>query len=248
MQKTPKRNIAVGAGLVAGVIASLISVAAEATTTSTNIMNDLRDEARSDGARDLLVRTDEVLNSITYTVYRDSGIYWSDSKGRYEVNCSRYTNHLLEDAVPEAYDEVRDYFNTSVPRSEDFYTYFKSISKGGTRGRWRRPYKFSDMRPGDLLVWKYKEESDRGTSGHMNVIVSVPKRDDRFSSVVYRVRVSDSARSGHTNDNRGSSGSGVGAGDILVNVDSGGQPIAYAWSINGSFHNDVTLAMGRPRY
>lgn len=248
MQKEPTRFTALVAGLVAGLIVSLLSVAAGATTTPTNISNDLRDAAASDGARDLLVRTDEVLNALTYTYYRDSGEYWSDSQGRYEVNCSRYTNHLLNDAVPEAYDEVRDYFNTSVPRSEDFYTFFKSIPKGDKRGRWRRPYQFSDVRPGDLLVWRYKEENDRGTSGHMNIVVSVPKRDTRFSSVVYRVRVSDSARSGHSNDNRGSSGSGVGAGELLVKVDSGGQPIAYAWSLNGSFHTDVVLATGRPRY
>lgn len=247
MQKTPKRNTAVGAGLVAGVIAMLISVAAEATTTPTNVMNDLRDEVASDGSYDVLVRVDEVLNALTYTVYRDSGEYWSDSKGRYEVNCSRYITRVLDDAVPEALDEIREYFNTSVPRAEDYYSYFKSISKGGTRGRWRRPSEFSDLRPGDLLVWKYKEENDRGTTGHMNFIVSVPQRDTRFSSPVYRVRVSDSARSGHTNDNRGSSGSGVGAGDILVKVDSSGQPIAYAWSINGNFKTDY-IAMGRVRY
>jgi hypothetical protein len=235
------------AGLLSGLLVTVLSVAASATTTSANIMNDLRDEAASEGARDLLVRTDEALNALTSTYYRDEGEYWSDSRGVYQVNCSRYTNHLLDDAVPEALDELRDYANSSMPSAADYHSFFKSIPKGGTDGRWRRPEKVSDLRPGDLVVWRYAELSERGTSGHMNIIVGVPVRDSRYSNV-WRVRVSDSARSGHTNDNRGSSGSGVGAGEILIKADSSGNPIAYAWSINGGFHTDVSLAMGRPRY
>jgi hypothetical protein len=219
-----------------------------ATTTSTNVSNSLYDEAASEGAYDLIQRVDEALNALRYTIHDIStDQYWSDS-GRYEVDCSGYVNRMVEDAVPTAFDQLMDARNTDRPRSSDYYYFFKSIDIGGTRGRWRRPAAVRDLRPGDLLVWRYTEEQDTGSTGHTTIVVGVPVKDTSRGSNIYRVRVTDSARSGHTRDNRGSKGSGVGAGEILVKVNSSNQPLTYAWSLTGPFHSGIAMAMGRPRY
>ena len=220
-----------------------------ATTTPTNVMNALYDAAASEGARDLVERVDEALNALNYTIHKmDSDQSWDDEDGIYKVDCSGYVNRMLEDAVPEAYDEVREARDASRLRSSDYYYFFKSIASGGTKGRWRRPAHVADLGPGDLLVWRYKTDPGTGSTGHTTIVVGEAVEDTTRGSHIYRMRVTDAARSGHTRDNRGETGSGVGAGEILVKVDSSGQPISYAWSTTGPFHTDIFMAMGRPRY
>lgn len=218
------------------------------TRTSNNVMNDLYDDAASDGAYDLIVRVDDALNNLTYTVHNYVDQTWDDETGRYRVDCSGYVGRMLDDAVPAAYDELRDWAGTSRPRSSDYYRFFKSISIGGTKGRWRRPEKVAYLSPGDVLVWKYLVDPGTGSTGHTLIIVGNAVKDSTRGSNIYRVRVSDSANSGHSNDNRGASGSGVGAGEILLKVDSNGQPIEYTWSLTGPWHADIAIAMGRARY
>ncbi len=236
---------------LAAFVAALGLVAAAstagATTASTNVSNELRDAAKSDGAEDLLVRVDEVLNSITLTYFRYTDQVWDTSDGIYKVDCSGYANRVVEDAVPEAYDELKDYRNTTRPKSHDYYYFFKSISKGGTKGRWRRPARFQDIAPGDLLVWRYKTIPDTGSTGHTTIVVGKPYRDYRWKNV-YAIRVTDAGKSGHSEDNRGSNGSGIGAGIMLIKVDSQGQPVEYAWSLKGYFQDTSYIAMGRPRH
>jgi hypothetical protein len=237
------RAVALAAG------AAVISLAspARATTGSVNIDNDMREESASVGARDLLVRVDEALNAMTYTEHRLSDQAWSDDRGVYKVDCSGYVNRMVEDAVPEAYDELRDARDRSRPLAVDYYYFFRTITIGGTKGRWRRPARVSYLRPGDVVAVKYDELSETGTTGHMMIVVGVPERDTRWSNV-WKVRVTDSAKSGHTSDSRGTGDTGVGVGTILIQADSSGQPVRYAWSLKAYWKSDNRLALGRPRY
>jgi hypothetical protein len=235
--------------LLALVAVSGTAHALTGTYESNNVPNSLYDSAASAGAQDLVTRVDEALNALTYTIYDTvPPLDWNDDTGVYKVDCTGYVNRMVEDAVPEAYDELGDARGTTHPAAKDYYYFFKSISIGGTRGRWRRPERVSSLRPGDLLVYRYKEDPGTGSTGHAMIVVGIPVKDSTRGSSIYRVRVSDSARSGHTRDNRDSDTSGVGAGEILVRVDSNGQPVSYTWSTTGPFHTDIYLAMGRPRY
>jgi hypothetical protein len=231
---------------VALLAAALPTATALAGTTSTNLPTTLRDLAATPGARDLLVRVDEALNGLGYSEYRTTSQVWNDSRGDYRVDCSGYVNRMVEDAVPEAYDELRDARGVSWPKAKDYYWFFRSIPGDGKKGRWARPLRMADARPGDLLVWRYKSTSSSTSSGHVMVIASKPSLVSGTSNV-YRVRVTDAARSGHTADSRSGGGSGVGAGEMLVKVESAGKPWQYAWSVTGSFHTDVYLTLGRPR-
>jgi hypothetical protein len=230
--------------LVMVLVAATLSAPASAITTS-DLSDNLREDAASDGAEDVLVRVDEVLSSLSDSSYRVRDQTWNEWTGVYRVDCTGYSNRVLEDAVPEAYDELRDARAVRWPRAVDYYDFFRSMLPGGTRGRWRRPSEFRYARPGDLLVWRYKEPKPDST-GHVMFIVGLPARDSRWPST-YRVRVSDSAKSGHSNDSRGD-GSGIGAGDLLIRVNAAGQPVAYAWSFKGYFRTDAYLVLGRARY
>jgi hypothetical protein len=218
---------------------------ASATTTPNNIPNDLRAYAGSAAAEDLLVRADEALNALTYTYYRFAGTYFDDDDGVYKVDCSGYLNRMVEDAVPDDFDRLRDVRSTDDPTAEDYYYLFRSISYGETRYGWKRIKRVADLKPGDVMVWRYQEPETPST-GHSTIVVDLPKRDSRWSNV-WRVRVTDSARSGHASDNRGSSGSGVGAGWLMIKVSSDtGAPIAYSWTTYASWHSDISFALARP--
>jgi hypothetical protein len=223
-------------------VATFVARPALATTTPANIMNTVRDYAATDASRDLLVRVDEALNALTYTYYTHNH-YWNDLTGVYKTDCSGFANTMVEDATPEAFDQLTDRRDTSRPLAEDYYYLFRSIPYGTTRYDWTRVKKVSELRPGDVLVWKYKYSSS--TTGHVMIVASKPVRDSRWSNV-YKVRIADSANSGHGNDNRGKSGSGVGAGEILLRYSTEyGTPYAYAWNLNGIWHTDVSFAMAR---
>lgn len=216
--------------------------AARATTTPTNVPSSMYDYAKNDRSRDLLGRVDDALNALTLTYYVYSGDEFNAMTGVYKVDCSGYLNAVIEDAVPSAFDEVRDAEGVSRPGTGDYYDFVRDIPYGSTRNKWYRIERVSSLRPGDLLVWR----RDDGT-GHGMIVVSMPQRDTRWSNV-YRLRVSDSAKSGHSSDNRGSTGSGVGAGYILLEYStSSGRPTAYAWTTAGVWHA-VSFAMARPSY
>lgn len=219
------------------------AAAQSATTIPSDIPDDLLARSATTGARALLARVDEVLNSIRYTIYVNTGQSWDDATGDYRVDCSGYMNRVLGDADPVAYDQLLAARGVTWPKAEDYYYFFHSIRTGKTSGDWTRPARMADARPGDLLVWRYRVTPSSGSTGHVMMVASVPLLYPGTSNV-YRVRVSDSARSGHSNDNRTSTTSGVGAGEILVKVDSHGAPAEYAWTLGSLFHAE-DLALGR---
>jgi hypothetical protein len=234
-------------GFVAAVAMALPALAS-ATTTPTNVPNELYSYAKTGESRQLVERVDDALNGISYTYYLWGGDSWNDSTGTYKVDCTGFVNRMVEDANPSAYDEILEYRDTTRASANDYYYMFRRISYGTTKDKWYRVEKASYLRPGDILVWKYDAVQASGSTGHAMVVVDVPKKDSRWSNV-YKVRIADSAKSGHSTDNRGSSGSGVGAGYILLKVStSSGRPYAYAWNTNGVWHDDVTIAMARPNY
>lgn len=234
-------------GFVAA-MAMAVPALASATTTPTNVPDTLYTSAKTSESRQLVERVDDALNNLALTYYVFSGDDWNDTTGTYKVDCTGFLNRMVEDANPSAYDEILDYRGTTRASAEDYYYFFRQISYGTTEDKWYRVEKASYLRPGDVLVWKYDATSTSGSTGHAMIVVDVPVKDERWSNV-YRVRIADSAKSGHTTDNRGTSGSGVGAGYILLKVSTtSGRPYAYAWNTNAVWHDDVTIAMARPNY
>lgn len=230
--------------LAVALVVPSVGHASGVTTTPSNVPNTLRPYAATEASRDLLVRVDEVLNALTYTTYVFGGNYLDFLRGIYKVDCTGYLNHLVEDVAPSAYDALLDLRGTSRPSARDYVAFFRGLPYDTARYGWQRIRRARDLRPGDVLVWRYDDPSSVST-GHAVVVVSLPTRDLRWSNV-FRLRVSDSARSGHSYDNRGSTGQGVGAGEMLVKVDgTSGVPTQIAWSLRGIFRSDIAIAAAR---
>ena len=227
-----------------------LSVRAGATTTPSNIPNAMRDYTGSSEARDLLVRADEALNALTYTYYSDKNV-WDTLSGIYKVICAYYVNNLLDDALPEHYDEMLEMVDKTNYRrlsAWDYYDIFRLISYGRSAYGWRRMERVADLRPGDVVVWKKSTSTSDGTSGtwgHVFMIASLPTRDTRWSGA-YRFRITDSTSSPHSNDSRCSGCSGVGTGELLLRASStSGRLFDLSWS-TGGYWKGGSFAMARP--
>lgn len=218
---------------------------AAATTTPTNIPNTLRDSAGNSASRDLLVRADEVLNSITSTVYSTARV-WDPGAGVYKVICVHYLNNLLNEALPENYDRLLEDFGQSSLSIWDYYDYFDDIAYYATRGGFKRLKRVTDLLPGDVIVWRYNVSVSSGAWGHGVVVADVPKADSRWSNA-YEIRVTDATSTPHSEDNRAGS-SGVGAGKMLIRADSTGKPSQIAWTLNGYWKasTDTSIIIVRP--
>jgi hypothetical protein len=216
---------------------------AYATTTPSNIPNTMRDYAGSNQAEDLVIRADEALNALTYTYYSEKNV-WDTASGIYKVICSYYLNNLLDDALPAHYDamlEMVDKASYGRLSSWDYYDIIRTIPYGSTAYGWKRIEKVADLRPGDVVIWK---KTDGDSWGHAYIIASVPKRNYGWSGA-YEVTITDSTSSPHSNDSRGSSGTGVGTGQMLLRAGSTGRIYQQAWSLKG-YWKDGSWAMARP--
>ena len=101
------------------------------------------------------------------------------------------------------------------------------------------------LRPGDILVFRYRGSHRHSHSGgHVMVVMNQPVRQGNM----YLVSVADSASSGHSQDTRtGVHSSGVGIGTLLLRINpKTGQPAAYAWKIGAQWRSNVNFAMARP--
>jgi len=101
---------------------------------------------------------------------------------------------------------------------------------------WLKIEKLADAQQGDFLVVSYDENADTNSTGHVMWIDENPKKDGTGR---YRVRVIDSANSGHGDDTRHKSNTyncedgkecGIGRGDMWFDVNGEGHAIFYRWS------------------
>lgn len=232
--------------LAAGLVlaAAIFPGSALATTGPTDLPNSLRWKATNGATRAVIVRVDEILNSITSTVYSWAND-WDETTGVYAVNCTQYLDRVLEDVAPVAFDELAASCGCARPRSKDYLEYFAAIPPGETDGHWLHVATVADARAGDFFAEKYDASSTSTSTGHTMLLVSLPRPEPDMPNV-YRVRISDAAKSGHTNDSRTGTDSGLGAGEILIKVDTDGAPIGYKWRVSSTSWHTGELAIGRP--
>ena len=162
----------------------------------------------------------------------------SGRRGEGALDCSGYTNRVLARAAPRAFASLRAL--RSRPRSTE---YVERIELGGDG--WSRIARVPDLQPGDIIAWRHRPGTptkDPRSTGHVAFVVGRPVPD---GGGLWRVRVSDSARSGHSDDTRRGA-SGVGAGTILVGTTPSGEARAVAWSLRGRFETPEAIALGRP--
>jgi len=183
----------------------------------------------------------QTIATIRYTAYKLGGTHIDTSRGIYVVDCSSYVDHILKTVYPDAYTSLTSWSGSEKPTTHDYYHYFVNLSAKARH--WNTIEDVEQLRPGDILVFRYKNQSGNETGGHVMIVMDKPMREGN----TFMIRIADSAPAGHSLDTRLPHASGIGIGTILLKVDTETfQPYAYAWKVGSRWENNVNFAMARP--
>lgn len=187
------------------------------------------------------VRT--TVTTLRYSDYKLGGKKFDPARGIYVVDCSNFVDRVLQNVSPRAYTSLVNATGSDSPATQHYYDFFSELSDSNET-YWNKVNFVDDLRPGDILVFRYKNSRGRETGGHVMVVMGKPMRGDNN---VYYVRVADSANSGHSQDTRQRNEAGIGIGTLLLKVNPHtGKPAAYAWGVGSYWNSRVKVAMARP--
>lgn len=184
----------------------------------------------------------KVVENLHYSDYKLGGKKFDTSRGVYIVDCSSFVDHILQRTTPQAYSSLVNATGADSPASQHYYEFFTELSSGAD-SFWNKVDAVDQLRPGDILVFRYKNSHGAATGGHVMVVMDKPIQD----SDVFFVRVADSAPSRHSQDTRQRNEAGIGIGTLLLKINPHtGRPAAYAWGLGGLWNRNVNFAMARP--
>lgn len=183
-----------------------------------------------------------IIESLQYSTYKLGGSHFDTSNGVYIVDCSSYVDHILQSVCPQAYTNLLNSTGSDLPTSQQYYSFFNTLPEGPTH-YWNKISDVSDLRSGDILVFRYKTGHGGVTAGHVMVVMDKPTEN----ADTYSIQITDSASSGHSEDTRQQHDSGIGIGTLLIKADAEtGEPKAYAWKVGSRWRYNVKFAMARP--
>lgn len=178
---------------------------------------------------------------LRYTTYELGGTHFDPSRGIYILDCSSYVDQILKRATPRAYSNLVVASGSIKPTSLEYYNFFAGLPRHSKR-HWNKIDNVAQLRPGDILVFRYKKQHS-SVGGHVMIVMKEPKR----RAGAFTVRVADSASAAHSHDTRPAHKSGVGIGNLVLKVNPHtGKPYAYAWKEGSHWERNVNFAMGRP--
>ncbi len=184
----------------------------------------------------------KTVNTFHYSAYRLGGKLFDMQKGIYVLDCSGFVDKILQKTCPRAYSSLVDATGADAPASQHYYHFFNELAYDSD-SYWNKVENVDQLRPGDILVIRYKNSRGIQTGGHVMVVMNQPEKD----TDVFYVRVADSAPTRHSDDTREYNTSGIGIGTLLLKANTRtGQPIAYAWGIGGYWNKNASFAMARP--
>jgi hypothetical protein len=181
--------------------------------------------------------------TLRYSVYKLGGSRFDPYRGVYIVDCSSYVDRILQAVYPDAYSNLVNWTGSEKPTTHDYYDFFTSLP-AESKYHWKPVEDVADLRPGDILVFRYKNAAGNETGGHVMIVMDRPIADDEDA---FLVKVADSAAGGHSQDTRQAHVSGIGIGTLLLKKDPKTyQPAAFAWRVGGQLKHNVNFAMARP--
>lgn len=193
--------------------------------------------------KDLLSFVHKTVTNLHYSSYKLGGSRFDTTRGVYVVDCSNFVDHILQKIYPNAYSSLVNSTGTDTPATTHYYHFFNNDLNDDSVQYWNKIADIEELRPGDILVFRYKNSRGAQTGGHVMVVMDKPIRVDD----VFFVRIADSASSGHSEDTRRPHKSGIGIGTLLLKANpKTGKPSAYAWGVGGYWNKNVNFAMARP--
>jgi hypothetical protein len=198
--------------------------------------------ALSSSEKKLISFMQQTFSSLHYSTYRLGGSHIDPAHGIYVVDCSMFIDHVLKSLYPHAYAYLTNWSGTDKPTTDDFYHYFRSLETND-QAHWSPIEDASQLRPGDVLVIRYKNARGQESGGHVMMVMDEPWTEQN----ILAVRVADSAAGRHSLDTRSLHTSGIGSGVLLLKLDPHtALPDAYAWRIGSHWQTRAVFAMARP--
>ena len=146
-------------------------------------------------------------------------------RGSYAWDCSGMMTWLLRRSAPRALAAIA----SSRPVARDYVRAIERAPLGRPRRGWQRLAHVRDARPGDVFAFRKSPVSPSKITGHVGVIVGVPAPVPGWPGA-YAVRVVDSTRGGHQDDERANDvDGGFGFGTMVFVTDEHGVVTSYGW-------------------
>ncbi len=204
---------------------------------------------------------DRILHNVKKTHYQHN-LLFNETSGTYLCDCSGLVDYVLGRVAPDALAKIKTHSKTHHPKekrplAQDYYEYFTELKAGSagatSSGKWSAVKKLTDATKGDVIAYKYTKAADKPDTGHVMIIAGTPEPTGQhywkhLTWKQYKVRVIDSANSGHDEDKRTKTSNGVGAGFMYYYVDSSGTPVGFCWNDQkGTVRADelIGIAVGR---
>lgn len=204
--------------------------------TQSNLPNYLQ----THGEKNLVNYIESNINTLRYNSYRFGGTQIDTERGIYSLDCSSYVDHVLKFIYPDAFSSLVSWAGSNKPTTFDFYHYFNNLTQN-KKSSWQIITTVEALRPGDVLVFRYKN-TKKVRKGHVMFVMDKPQRKAKS----FFVRVADAAPYRHSKDTRRPHTSGIGIGTLSLKIDPKTfKPYAYAWS-QGAPWRLSKVAMARP--
>ena len=182
------------------------------------------------------------VDTVRYTAYKMGGSRFDPRKGVYILDCSSYVGEILRNVSPHAFLNLVRSKGSTNPNTVLYYDFFSNLSRNNPY--WNKVNHIKELRPGDIIVFRYKKHKHAQTRGHIMVVMEKPIQ----KSNSYKILVSDAAPIRHSDDTRSKYKSGIGVGTVLIKENpQTGQPAAYAWQMGSRWRKNVQFAMARPK-
>lgn len=173
--------------------------------------------------------------------YYDHKTVIDESIGYYRVDCSSFVCHILRKKAPLALATLPKDTHHAHARAQNFYEYFKQL-ESFLSPHWMAITRFSDLRRGDIIAWKYDASLEKRDTGHVVIVAEHPMEE---APHLYRLRVIDASKGKHAQDTRVNGRDGIGSGVMWFRVDEEDRPISLHWSSRAKKPLYHSIAMGR---
>ena len=157
-------------------------------------------------------------------------------RGSVTTDCSGLLTWLLKNELPDHLAGIPASPGHRRPLAADYQQAFAAGAKG-----WQAVAQVKDLRPGDVVAWRYAAPKPGGPTGHVVIIDSEarPEGADRF-----QITVIDATSIPHDEDTR-TNGDGLGRGSIRLRTRADGSAEAVQINRRSAFREQA-FALARP--
>jgi hypothetical protein len=173
----------------------------------------------------MLVEAEAIVAGMKQTTY-DHTTLIDESTGTYDVDCSGFTNFVIQQAVPPAFTELAQ-ATSPRPYAAECARFFVALPTAGS-GSWHPVTIAMNLVPGDVVAWVEPPTLNSTDTGHTAVVALAPVAGKNEVDV----KIIDSTLTPHgATDPRAIDGTtGVGEGTMAITVDGTGAATGYRWA------------------